>query len=427
MKTVKGILIRAIGLIAVVVIGLFVLTAVSNSAGSARTSLSDAKVTALSSTADSVIYASVDSPLAGFYRSGDGGRTWQLVSRQLDRQVNALVVSPADAKTVWAGTQGGSLALEHDSLFVSHNSGQNWTRTPLLLPANPEGRIPTVLSLAADPRDAGTIYVGTDGQGLYKLTDSGTTLTALGSDFSRARVEQVVVAPSDTQQVFAVTSNGLFESSNGGQEWAKIQSLPEKAVTLAVAPSNSQILYVGSASMGAYRSDNGGESWKPIGAGLGLVPGAVLSVRNVEVDAQNPNHVYAMPSYIFSGTSAPEAPLGVFESRDGGQTWSQVKTGEVVGQVNAVAVAPAANGNVYLATDRGVVLANKDAGNTSVSQTFGSVISGNGSAADGLARVSIILVTAMAAASGHPGQAGALLPHHHQPPDAEQLQLVTAD
>lgn len=399
MKTAKGILIRAIGLIVVVVIGLFVLTAVSNSAGSARTSLADARVTALSSTADSVIYASVDSPLAGFYRSADGGRTWQLVSRQLDRQVNALVVSPADAKTVWAGTQGGSLALERDSLFVSHNGGQDWTRTPLLLPANPEGRIPTVLSLAADPRDAGTIYVGTDGQGLYKLSDRGTTLTALGSDFSRARVEQVVVSPSDTQQVFAVTTNGLFESRNGGDAWSRVQSLPEKAVTLAVAPSNNRILYVGTVSMGAYRSDNGGETWKPIGTGLGLVPGAVVSVRNIEVDAQNPDHVYAMPSYIFSGTDAVETPLGVYESRDGGQAWTQVKTGEAVGQVNAVAVAPATNGNVYLATDRGVVLANKEAGNTSVSETFGAMVRGDGSTTDGLAQVSIILVTAMAAAA----------------------------
>jgi photosystem II stability/assembly factor-like uncharacterized protein len=400
MKTLKGILIRAIGLIVVAVVGVFVLTAVSNSAGSARTSLADARVTALSSAADSVIYASVDTPLAGFYRSSDGGRTWQMVSHQLDRQVNALVVSPADAKTVWAGTQGGSIALEHDSLYVSHNGGQDWTRTPLLLPANPEGRIPTVLSLAADPRDAGTIYVGTDGQGLYKMTDRGATMTALGSNFSWGRVEQVVVAAADAQQVFAVTSGGLFESRNGGDDWSRNQTLPEKAVTLAVAPSNSLILYAGTASMGAYRSDDGGQTWKAIGAGLGLVPGTAMAVNSLEVDAQNPDLVYAMPSYIFNGGSVVhEVSLGVFESRDGGQSWKQIKAGEAVGQVNAVAVAPAANGNVYLATDRGVLLANKDASNTSVSETFGAIVSGSGSATDGLAQVSIILFTAMAAAA----------------------------
>jgi photosystem II stability/assembly factor-like uncharacterized protein len=399
MKTLKGILIRAIGLIVVAVVGLLVLTAMSNSAGSARTSLADAKVTALSSAAPSVIYASVESPLAGFYRSTDGGRTWQMVSHQLDRQVNALVVSPADSKTVWAGTQGGSLALERDSLFVSHNGGQSWTRTPLLLPVGADGRIPTVLALAADPRDAGTLYVGTDGQGLYKLTERGATMTALGSNISWGRVEQVVVPAADTQQVFAVTSNGVFESRNGGDDWSRIQTLPEKAVTLAVAPSNNQVLYAGTASMGAYRSDDGGQTWKAIGAGLGLVPGVALAVNNLEVDAQNPNWIYAMPSYIFSGTDFPEVPLGVFQSRDGGQSWQQIKAGEAVGQVNAVAVAPAANGNVYLATDRGVVLANKEAGNTSVSETFGAMISGESSATDGLSRVTIILLMAMAAAA----------------------------
>jgi photosystem II stability/assembly factor-like uncharacterized protein len=399
MKTLRGILIRAIGLSLVVVVGLLVLIAVSNSEGSARTSLADARVTALSSSPDSIIYASVDTPLAGFYRSTDGGRTWQMVSRQLDRQVNALVVSPADNKTVWAGTQGGSMALERDSLFVSRNGGQNWTRTPLLLPVSPEGRIPTVLALAADPRDAGTLYVGTDGQGLYKLTDNGTTMTALGSDFNRASVEKVVVSPADTQRVYAITSKGVFESGNGGDQWSRIDSLPEKAVTLAVSTSNSQVIYAGTASMGAYRSDDSGQTWKPIGVGLGLVPGVAVAVNNIEVDPQNSDLVYAMPSYVFSGSPAREVPLGVYESRDGGQSWKQIKAGEAVGQVNAVAIAPAANGNVYLATDRGVVLANKESGNTSVSETFGSAVGAVGSSADGLARVTILVFMAMAAAA----------------------------
>ena len=272
MRTFQGFWIRAIATVAVVVIGVVTLFAVSNNEGSARTSLADSRVTALSSSRDSVIYASVDAPLAGFYRSTDGGRTWQMVSRTLDQQVNALVVNPSDRRPSGPAPRAAPLRWSVTA-YSSRTTEVKLDADSAFLPASPEGRIPSVLALAADPRDAGTLYVGTDGQGLYKLTDLGTTMTSLGSDFYQARVEQIVATALDPQKIFAVTSNGVFESQNGGDNWSRMDSLPEKAVALAVAPSNNRIIYAGTASMGAYRSDDGGKTWTSIGNGLGLVPG----------------------------------------------------------------------------------------------------------------------------------------------------------
>ena len=400
MTTLKGVFIKVGALSLIVVMGLVALLTMGGQEGSARTSLAGTNVAVLSPASQSVVYASVNDPSAsGVYRSGDGGRTWQLASRELSKQVNALAVSPADPKVVYAGTSGNSIASGENSLYVSTDSGQRWNKTPLLLPASAEGKVPGVLSLAADPSDASTLYVGTDGQGIYKLTEKGTTIAALGSDvFSGARVDQIAVAPSDSQQLFAVTSKGLFASKDGGTIWSEVQTLPEHTLALAVAPSNSQMLYAGTTSMGAYRSTDGGLTWQAIGEGLGLVPGAALAVDRIEVDPQNPLLVYAVPSYVLGTGSGHPTSLGVYVTYDGGDSWRQLSSSATTGQVNSLVAAPKQGGEVYLGTEQGVFLANQaGAGAVNSQDPLPSSILIDGEGKVALSRVLVILFTLVAA------------------------------
>jgi len=354
-------------------------------------------VTALSPASGSIMYAQVDDlEASGLYRSGDGGRSWQRASRQLGKQVNALAVSPADPRVVYAGTSGGSIPLQDNSLCISTDAGRKWSKTPLNLPADAEGNVPTVLALAVDYSDADTLYVGTDGQGIYKLTDKGVTLMALSDEFHGARVDQVVVSPRDSQQFYAVTSIGLFESTDSGESWNRVQALPEQAVTLAMAPSDSQVLYAGTASMGAYRSVDGGKTWHSIGEGLGLIPGVALSVTSLEVDAKDPFLVYAAPSYMLGTSEVHEVPLGVHVSDNGGDSWRELTSAGSTGRVNSLQQAPSQEGEIFLGTEQGVFWANQD--EISEVNTVSVTVLGDesvGSAAFG--KVSVILLTVMAA------------------------------
>jgi len=97
---------------------------------------------------------------ADVLRSTDGGRSWAPAANGLDgRGVMALVVDPADHRTVYAGGAGG--------LYTSADGGTSWTRSPFpgdnvaalaVSPARP-GR---VLAIAVQGRQ-GRVYRSDDG------------------------------------------------------------------------------------------------------------------------------------------------------------------------------------------------------------------------------------------------------------------------
>jgi len=134
-----------------------------------------------------------------------------------------------------------------------------------------------------------------------------------------AHVNSVVVGPDS--RVYALADEGLFVTD--GDAWQEL-SLPELAVSLAVAPEDPQTLYVGCVSTGAYRTTDGGQTWKPINNGLDMVPGAALRITALVVDEENPNHVVAAIAYGVGGGSVQLVPWGIYESQDVGRCWTKL-------------------------------------------------------------------------------------------------------
>jgi len=143
-------------------------------------------------------------------------------------------------------------------------------------------------------------------------------------------------------RLYALTSDGLFVTD--GDTWQKL-SLPELAVSLAVAPDNPQTLYAGCVSTGIYRTTDGGQTWEPINNGLETIPGAALRVTALAVDERDPNHVALATAY---GVGGQLVPWGIFESHDGGHSWTKLaEADEVVMQLainQGVISAATANG-----------------------------------------------------------------------------------
>ena len=104
---------------------------------------------------------------AGFFRSGDGGRTWQPVklsdkSSHLD--VMTLVGDPRDSRTLYAGTHEAGV-------FRTQDGGGSWAQMN-----NGIGGL-DVHGLALDPNEPAKLHAAVRGQGegVYRTSDAGAT------------------------------------------------------------------------------------------------------------------------------------------------------------------------------------------------------------------------------------------------------------
>lgn len=88
--------------------------------------------------------------------------------------------------------------------------------------------------------------------------------------------------------------------------------------TIAVHPSNHDIIYVGFSAGGVFKTTNGGQDWYPI-----FDEQSFLSIGDIEIDPSNPSTVYVgtgdpnISGYPFLGD-------GVYKSEDAGETWTHL-------------------------------------------------------------------------------------------------------
>lgn len=342
---VLNIVVRSVLFAAILGVGTMAALVTGETPGLALADLSGASVQAMASATQSqVMYAGmVGGPQpTGIYRSDDNGRSWQMISSGPGVAVNALAVHPANEAVVYAGTSGGPAATTY-SLWRSTNGGQTWRSFTLGLPADAYGMLPTVTALAVDPNQPGVLYVGTDGQGVYRFDEGRNSYALIGGvSLYNAHVTGLVVGPDSS--VYALTKDGLFVTN--GYAWQRIETLPELAVSLAIAPSDPQTLYAGGSSTGAFRATDGGQSWEPISGGLEMIPGAALRVTALTVDEQNPDHVVAATAY---GLGSRLARGGIYESSNAGLNWA--KLAEADGIVKNLTLS---QGIVYAATSKGL-------------------------------------------------------------------------
>ncbi|MFN2291118.1 MAG: HEAT repeat domain-containing protein [Anaerolineae bacterium] len=174
-----------------------------------------------------------------------------------------------------------------------------------------------VLSLAWGRHD--DLYLGTDTQGIYRLAANGvlSPVSGLPSGLSTAPIRQLAVTADG--RLVAATRDTLYYSSDSGRTWT-ISSPIEDAITDLAAVDNQHI-YVGTETMGVYETKDGGQTWELVSEGLGLAAGQMVRVTALQVDPELAGVLYATVDYLVGSTHVHASAAGAFVSTDGAATW----------------------------------------------------------------------------------------------------------
>jgi hypothetical protein len=246
----------------------------------------------------------VGADLARVYVSTDGGVQWTRRRVEQDgasrQTINALeFIEPGGAAI--AGTSNG---IWENSNYSSGNWNvhPDWTGN-----GNVTSGCRYVYDVAVDPQDSSIRYAGTD-CGLYKTDAQGRWQQAT------LQTQQIYAIEIDREladTVYVATSGGVFRVTNGGTASnISYHSIAGPGIfDLAIDPTDSSIVYVGT-PQGTYKGNpDGTGAWVPFNDGLG---GQV--VDSVAVSPADPHRVYAVASgdvYGIEQTYLPTPPHDV--------------------------------------------------------------------------------------------------------------------
>jgi len=193
----------------------------------------------------------------GLLMSGNSGNTFQKLNVLPTQYISALFYTDNSTLIVGTGDQGIFTAKIQDSFFTQSNNG--------ILPFDMN-----IISIAGSGE---TIFIGTNGGGLYKSTNSGESWGKIGDrDIPPYSISDISLSSnyaSDHTLVVGTTGAGIFISKNGGLNFTNISDALLKnymwvdGVQLSPNFTADHIVFAGSWD-GVYLSTNSGNNWNNI-------------------------------------------------------------------------------------------------------------------------------------------------------------------
>ena len=247
-------------------------------------------------------------------------------------RTNAIAFNPQNPNTMYLGSASGGL-------WRSYTGGvgvDGWHYVPTGFP------VLGVSSIAIEPDDSNTIYIGTGevynfdaagtgaayrstrgtyGIGILKTTNGGQTWTkSLDWTYQQQRgIWAVKINPLNPNTVWAATTEGTYRSYNAGTTWTQVHNVV-MAMDLIINPVDTNIVItgngnLGSAGLGLYRTSDGGNSWTQITSNL---PSNFQGKIQLDIYNANPDIVYAS---IGNGFSSGNGASWLCRSTDAGVNW----------------------------------------------------------------------------------------------------------
>ena len=205
------------------------------------------------------------------------------------------------------------------------------------------GRTPVAVGV---PRQPGVYYIGVNNGGVWKSTDYGRVWKPLFDSQPTQSIGALAVAPSNPNIVYVGSGEGLqrpdlsvgdgmYRSTDAGATWTHLGLRQGQQISaILVDPANSDRLFVAvlghpygpNPERGVYRSIDGGRSFEQV-----LYKDPDTGAVDLALDPADFGTIYAA---LWAGRQGPwengewDGPhSGLFKSTDGGTTWRQLTGG----------------------------------------------------------------------------------------------------
>lgn len=254
----------------------------------------------------------------------------------------AANVSPASAQRR-GGSQTDRPADVSDSALISTLSMRS------IGPAVMSGRIEDIAVASSHGSRGGALgtvfYVGSAGGGVWKTINGGMSWRSVFDNESVSSIGAVAVAPSNSEIVWVGTGednnqrsvsygDGVYKSTDGGKTWANMGlKFSQQVARIRVHPDNPDVVWVASAGpmwaaggeRGVFKTTDGGVTWKNV-----LSVDQYTGAADLVLDPANPDVMYAAThqrerraySYVGGGPGS-----GIWKSTDGGENWKRLSKG----------------------------------------------------------------------------------------------------
>jgi photosystem II stability/assembly factor-like uncharacterized protein len=225
------------------------------------------------------------------------------------------------------------------------------------------------VAISGLPKQPNVFYMAPNNGGVWKSTDYGRTWNSIFDDQTTGSVGALAIAPSNPDVIYVGSGEGLrrpdlsvgdgvYKSTDGGRTWQHLGLRDGQQIgSIIVDPANPDRIFVAvlghpygpNAERGVFRSTDGGKSWDKV-----LYKDEDTGAIALAFDPQNPQVIYAdmwasrrPPWTTGGGYSGPGS--GLYKSNDGGSTWRQLTNGLPSNQMGRVgfAVAPTNSKRLY--------------------------------------------------------------------------------
>ncbi len=189
------------------------------------------------------------------------------------------------------------------------------------------------------------IYAASASGGVWRTGNGGTTWDPIFDKYGSSSIGDIAVAPSNPDVLWVGTGesnnqrssswgDGVYKSENSGKTWTHMGLRKSQHIgRIVIHPTKPDIVFVASAGplwasggeRGLYKTLDGGKTWKAV-----IKISEHTGVTDVIMEPGNPDVMYAAAfqrqrkAYSFVG-GGPES--AIYKSTDGGETWTKLTEG----------------------------------------------------------------------------------------------------
>ena len=190
--------------------------------------------------------------------------------------------------------------------------------------------------------------MGAASGGVWKTVNEGTTWEPIFEKEATASIGDIALAPSDQNILWVGTGEanifrssqhgaGIYKSTDGGKTWQHMGLADTLTIArIVIHPENSDIVYVAASGhewtdneeRGVFKTTDGGQNWEKI-----LYIDERTGAIDLVMDPSQPDTLYAaMWQRIRFKWNDPRnfegySNSGLFKTTDGGSTWNPINTG----------------------------------------------------------------------------------------------------